>query len=68
MQLHNIDSGSHVFSSQFHFMPRLDNDKLKLQLKKKDDDLLNAKSTIERFTNAVSIRRTSTNKNLLTDI
>lgn len=35
-------------------MSRLDNDKLKVQLVKKDEDLVNSKSTIERFTNAVS--------------
>lgn len=33
---------------------RSDNDKLKMQLKKKDDDLMNARGAIERFTNAVS--------------
>lgn len=33
---------------------RSDNDKLKSQLKKKDDDLVNARATIDRFTNAVS--------------
>lgn len=33
---------------------RSDNDKLKMQLKKKDDDLMNARAAIERFTNAVS--------------
>lgn len=33
---------------------RSDNDRLKLQLKKKDDDLMNARSAIDRFTNAVS--------------
>lgn len=32
---------------------RLDNDKLKLLVKKKDDDLLAAKGAVERFTNAV---------------
>lgn len=34
---------------------RLDNEKLKNQLKKKDDDLMNARGAIDRFTNAVSI-------------
>lgn len=34
---------------------RSDNDKLKMQLKKKDDDLMNARAAIDRFTNAVSL-------------
>lgn len=34
---------------------RSDNEKLKMQLKKKDDDLMNARGAIERFTNAVSL-------------
>lgn len=33
---------------------RSDNEKLRLQMKKKDDDLLNARAAIDRFTNAVS--------------
>lgn len=39
----------------FYISFRSDNDKLKMQLKKKDDDLMNARAAIERFTNAVSL-------------
>ncbi|XP_055325587.1 protein phosphatase 1 regulatory subunit 12C isoform X13 [Sitodiplosis mosellana] len=40
---------------------RSDNDKLKNQLKKKDDDLMNARAAIDRFTNA-------TTKNTLSEL
>lgn len=33
---------------------RTENDKLKLHLRKKDEDLLNTKSALERFTSAVN--------------
>lgn len=42
-------------------LPRLDNEKLKMQLKKKDDDLMNSRAAIDRFTNAVSVNSNSCN-------
>lgn len=44
----------HIIHSTALISIRSDNEKLKMQLKKKDDDLMNARAAIERFTNAVS--------------
>lgn len=44
-----------IYIYLFDHFYRSDNDRLKLQMKKKDEDLMNARSAIERFTNAVSV-------------
>lgn len=53
-QQQNVNSIDFPYSIAF-ILFRSDNDKLKMQLKKKDDDLMNARAAIERFTNAVSL-------------
>lgn len=38
----------------FFFISRLENEKLRAQLKKKDDEVIQTRATLERFANAVS--------------
>lgn len=44
----------YFFNSGFLFFIRLENDKLKQQLKKKDEEVVQTRATLERFANAVS--------------
>lgn len=44
----------------YHF--RLENDKLKQQLKKKDEEIVQSRATLERFTNAVSKKKKKKNQ------
>lgn len=48
----NILDIFYVFYLYFSF--RLENDKLKQQLKKKDEEVIQTRATLERFANAVS--------------
>jgi hypothetical protein len=41
--------------ANFIIIDRIENDKFKISMKKKDEDLASVKGALERFTNAVSI-------------
>ncbi|XP_031620321.1 protein phosphatase 1 regulatory subunit 12A isoform X2 [Contarinia nasturtii] len=58
----NSENGGDVIDYKaLYEAARSDNEKLKLQMKKKDDDLMNARAAIDRFTNA-------TTKNTLSEL